>query len=204
VLFTLGAPTVEHSEANGAFVTSRKAKFQSQPAAIVFLRTMVDEYRGVYAIRARARDIVFRQRGCRPKDQIGQAIALGQWVQDNITYVMEMPETFQTPTTTVAESYGDCDDFSTLIASMCESIGIPCELVGMEWGSQFGDLGILARLFDQSRYYRHIFPRAVVNVGGRVIRIPLDATLSAPLDGRQDPIRIALAQGVRGLRIFVA
>lgn len=158
----------------------------------MFLRGMVDQYREVHPIVSRARDIVFRQYGCPMRDQLCQAIALGSWVQKNITYVQEMPERFQTPTTTVAEGYGDCDDFSSLTASMLEAIGITSELVGMQWGRGAG------------RFYKHIFPRAVVPVGGRLVTVPLDATLSAPVDGRQDPIRIARAKGVTDLELFVA
>lgn len=192
MLVHFGAPTLESSSATGATVTSRKVRFASQPEQIVWLRGMVDQYRETYLIRARARDIAFRQRGCPPKDQVSQALAIAGWVQDSITYVAEMPETFQTPTTTVSEGYGDCDDFTTLIASMCESIGIVTELVGLEWGT------------GAARYYRHIFPRAVIADGGRVYRVPLDATLSETLDGTQDPIRIAIARGVKGIKVFVA
>lgn len=192
MLVNFGAATLQTSDATGATVSSRKVRFGSQQEQIVWLRGMVDQYREVYAIRARARDIVFRQRGCAPKDQLCQAIAIASWVQDNITYVAEMPETFQTPTTTVAEGYGDCDDFTTLIASMCESVGIATELVGLEWGK--GDL----------RYYRHIFPRAVVAQGGKLYRIPLDATLETRVDGTADPIQIAQMRGVRNLTVFAA
>jgi transglutaminase-like putative cysteine protease len=192
VLVQFGAPIRESSSVTGATVTTRKVRFASQPEQILWLRGMVNSYREVYLIRSRARDIAFRQRVADPRDQIAQAVAIASWVQDNITYVQELPETFQTPTTTVSEGYGDCDDFSTLIASMCESIGIMTELVGMEWGK------------GASRYYRHIFPRAVVVRDGMVYRVPLDATLTNPVDGTQDPIRIALAKGVRDLRIFVA
>lgn len=192
MLINFGVPSFQSSEATGATVTERKVSFASQPQQIMWLRGMVDSYRETYPIRARARDIAFRQRSCPPRDPTCQALAIAGWVQDNITYVNEMPETFQTPTTTVAEGYGDCDDFSTLIASMCESLGIATELVGMEWGQ------------GAARYYKHIFPRAVVPQGGRVYRVPLDATLTTPVDGTQDPIRIALARGVKNLRIFVA
>lgn len=192
MLVNFGAPVLESSSVTGATVTSRKVRFASQPEQIVWLRGMVDQYRATHLVRSRARDIAFRQRGCPVKDQVCQALAIAGWVQDTITYVAEMPETFQTPTTTVSEGYGDCDDFSTLIASMCESIGIATELVGMEWGA------------GAARYYRHIFPRAVIGVGTRLYRVPLDATISETIDGTQDPIRIAIARGVTGLKVFVA
>lgn len=191
MLVNFGAPTVEAGAA-GDTVTTRKVRFGSQQEQIMWLRGMVDEYRGVYAIRSRARDIVFRQRGCAPKDQVCQALAIGSWVQDTITYVQELPETFQTPTSTVAQGYGDCDDFTTLIGALCESIGIETQLVGMEWGR------------GTARYFRHIFPRAIIPRGGRLYVIPLDATSSSPVDGTYDPITVAQRQGVRGLRLFVA
>lgn len=192
MLVHFGPRSFASSDVSGATVSERKVTFRSQQEQIVWLRGMVDQYRATYNIRTRARDIVFRQRLCAPRDMICQAIAIASWVQDTITYVQEMPETFQTPTTTISEGYGDCDDFSTLIASLCESIGIQCDLVGMQWGK------------GASRYYRHIFPRAVIAQSGKLYRVPLDATIPEPLDGTQDPIRIALARGVTGLRIFVA
>lgn len=196
MLVHIRPPVVEMSSASGATVATRKVRFGSQPEQIVYLRGMIEQYRETYQINAKARDVAFRQRGARPRDQVGQALAIGSWVQDTITYVNELPERFQTPPTTIAEGYGDCDDFSTLIGSMCESLGIAVELVGMEWGEGDG------------RSYKHIFPRAVVPMGQlggavRVVRVPLDATLTAPVDGRHDPIRIALARGVRNLRLFV-
>jgi len=143
---------------------------------INLLRMMVDEYRGAYAIRSRARDIIFRQYCVPPREKEKQALALADWVQRNITYVEEKPEVFQTPLHTVATGYGDCDDFVTLIAALCESVGIDCELVGMEWEGE----------------YRHIFPRAVIK--GR--RVPLDATLLGSVYDKRDPIDIALGWGV--------
>jgi hypothetical protein len=190
VLVSFGAPEVQSSAATGETVVQRTVSFGSQPEQIAWLRGMVDQYRSVHPIRSRARDIVFRQYVCPPKDQLCQALAIAQWVQNNITYVAEMPETFQTPTTTVAEGYGDCDDFSTLIGALCEAIGIPVELVGMQWGEGAG------------RYYKHIFPRALIVRPGKLYRVPLDATLSATVDGTQDPIRIALARGAERLQIF--
>lgn len=188
MIVSFGAASVRGSAATGDTVSERTVRFGSQAEQIIWLRRMVDQYRAVHAIRARARDIVFRQRGCEPKDKVGQALAIGAWVQDTITYVEEMPETFQTPTTTVAMGYGDCDDFSTLIASLLESIGIESELVGMEWDGHF----------------RHIFPRAVVRGRtGPAVLIPLDATLSISIYEVTDPIRLAQERGDK-VRIFVA
>lgn len=191
MLYTIGAPTLQTSQATGATVSSRKISFSSQEEQIRYLRSMVLEYRELYAIRARARDIAFRQNLCPPRDQVCQALAIAGWVQSSITYVQELPETFQTPTTTVAEGYGDCDDFTTLICSLCESIGIETQLVGMEWGP------------PHERFFRHIFPRAIIPSGGRIVVVPLDATLAAPVDGLTDPIKIGLERGLK-LRLYLS
>jgi transglutaminase-like putative cysteine protease len=185
-----GAPRVDTSLA-GDTVSTRKVSFGSQEEQIRYLRQVVDQYRGVYAIRARARDIAFRQRGCAPKDKRCQALAIGSWVQDNITYVEELPETFQTPTSTVAQGYGDCDDFVQLICAMLESIGIQSQLVAMQW-PEGGD-----------SYYRHIFARAVFSEGGQLVQLPLDATLGQSVYDQVDPIRLAVQRGKRPLTVFV-
>ena len=169
LLFT--PPEIEHGLA-GDEVSQRVVRVRGQPDQICMLRDMVNEYRNLYAIRARARDIVYRQWPTAPKDKKSQAIAIGRWVQDNISYIEEKPEVFQTPTHTVATGYGDCDDFVTLIGSLLEAIGIDSELVGLHWRGE----------------YRHIFPRAVMPWGERV---PLDATLNAPIDYLTDPIKLA-------------
>lgn len=192
MLVTIGAPEIASSDVTGAKVATRRLTFSSQQEAIMYLRGIVDAYRGTYAIVARARDIAFRQAYCPPRDQLCQALAIARYVQQNVTYVAELPERFQTPTTTLAEKYGDCDDFTTTIAALCEAIGIETELVGMEWGP------------PHDRYFRHIFPRALIpQKGGRIFRLPLDATLTRPVDDRANPIEIALKQGAN-LRLFIA
>lgn len=174
----LGAPRIETSIA-GDEVSQRVLRLRSQPEQIWYLRQMVNEWSGVYAIRARARDIVFRQYGCPPKNKVCHALAIGEWVQNTITYVEEKPEVFQTPTSTIAQGYGDCDDFTSLIGALGESIGLDVDLVGLEWWER-----------GSGREFRHIFPRAVVD--GFVV--PLDATLNAPIRYRTDPIAAALAK----------
>jgi transglutaminase-like putative cysteine protease len=189
VLF--GAPTFENTRPTGELVTLRRVSFSSQPEQIKFLRAMVDGYRSLNSIRERARDIVFRQYGCQPKDHPQHALALGSWVHRNVTYVQEIPEVFQTPTTTLVQRYGDCDDFTTLICSFLESVGIESELVGMEWGPP-GD-----------RSFHHIFPQARVYRRGALYRIPLDATICDPIEENKNPIKVALAKGAK-LRLFIS
>jgi len=173
----------------GDVVTTRKVSFASQKEQVDYLRSVVNQYRGVYAIRARARDIVFRQRMCAPKDKRAQALAIGSWVQDNITYVEELPETFQTPTSTVAQGYGDCDDYVQLICSLLESIGIDSELVALQWPAEDGE------------YFRHIYAVACFAEKGREVCLPLDATLGLSVYDLTDPIRIAQLAG-RKLTVY--
>jgi transglutaminase-like putative cysteine protease len=175
----------------GDEVTTRKVTFASQREQIRYLRSIVNQYREVYPIRARARDIVFRQRGCAPKDKRCQALAIASWVQDNITYVEERPETFQTPTSTVSQGYGDCDDHVQLVCAMIESIGIESELVALQWPD------------DDGEYFRHIYARAVISEGGRTSRLPLDTTLGRSVYDLVDPIQVAVQRG-KQLTVYVA
>jgi transglutaminase-like putative cysteine protease len=183
-------PRVEATVA-GDVVSTRRARFRSQQDQIVYLRNMVDVWREVAAIRARARDIVFRLNNCPVRNEVAYAIAIGRWVQGNITYVKELPEVFQTPTATVALGYGDCDDMSTLTACLLEGVGIESELVGLEWDAPPGT--------SVRRAFQHIFCRAKVGKWA----VPLDSTLQRPIEQLTDPIRIGRERGLR-LRIFVA
>ncbi len=185
MLYSISDPSVE-TGAGGDVVATRLLQARSQPDQIRIMRQMVDEFAQTYAIRSRARDIVFRVWPTAPKDKRGQAIAIGRWVQNNITYVEEDPEVFQTPTATVAMGYGDCDDMTDLVAALLQSIGITNELWGLEW----------------RREYRHIFPVAVVPGASGPERIPLDASLSTPIEHLTDPVAIA-RQRYGDVRVFV-
>jgi Transglutaminase-like superfamily len=179
----------------------RRAQFGSQAEQVGFLRQLVTAYRSLHTITALARDIVFRQHNCLPKRKLCHALAIGTWVQQNITYVNEGEETFQTPLATLRFRYGDCDCTTTLTASLLESIGIPCELVAVAWADPvrlFGRpvRGPWGKVFGRESF-RHIFPRALVPDGGRIRRVPLDATLDHPIEMLTDPVALAAARGVR-------
>lgn len=170
----------------GAGLRVRRIRTKTQEDHVAFLRKMVDAWKGNQLIRDKALDIVFRQGGCAPKDKRAHAMEIGRWAQRSITYVNDGGEQFQTPTRTLTHRFGDCDDFSTLIASLCESIGIRCQLAAIEWAGQF----------------RHIFPRALVpGPGGGQVLLPLDATLNRPIDALTDPVQIAIRRGDRP-RVF--
>lgn len=56
---------------------------------------------------------------------MGEVRALFDFVQNNIRYVRDVNgvETIQTPLKTLEYGAGDCDDKSTLLAAMLESLG---------------------------------------------------------------------------------
>ena len=185
-LVQLGAPQREMTV--GGVVTTRRGKFRTQADQIRYLRQMVKEYRGSATVRALARDIVFRQYNVEPRNEVGYALAIGSWVQANVTYVRELPEEFQTPTATIQMGYGDCDDFAVLTCALLEALGIESELVALEWDTPNG------------RGFGHIFARA--NVRG--MRVSLDATLELPIETMTDPVRMAQQMRLPGLRVMVA
>jgi transglutaminase superfamily protein len=195
------------SPIDGMPVSIGRAQFGSQAEQVAFLRQLVEGYKSTYTIAQLARDIVFRQRQCPPKKKACHALAIASWVQDNITYVNEGEETFQTPLHTLRVGYGDCDDFTTLIGAFLESLGIPVELVAVGWAGDelpFGQKasGPWRTLFAQESF-RHIFPRARISGPQGTRRLPLDATLSAPVSALTDPIELAKSMGVSSPRVLV-
>lgn len=98
------------------------------PGTIATVNKMVElvrEYRTNPAIFLLARKIIS---GLDQKDFIGEAALIHAFVRDKIRYVLDVAgvETLQTPTNTIRLKAGDCDDKSTLVASLLMSIGHPC------------------------------------------------------------------------------
>lgn len=87
--------------------------------------------------------------GLDQKDFSGEVRALHQYVRDRIRYVRDPigAELVQTPEATIRLGAGDCDDKSTLLASMLASIGVPPRFVavGMRPGS-YSHVYVEARL----------------------------------------------------------
>lgn len=61
--------------------------------------------------------------GLDSRDKAGQIAAVLDWVKQNIDFRGEYKETLQSPVVTMQLKGGDCDDHSTLIASLLKSIG---------------------------------------------------------------------------------
>ena len=66
-----------------------------------------------------------------PKDELGEVNELFLFVRDKVRYIRDVlhVETLATPTVTLARRAGDCDDKTTLLATLCESIGYPTHFV---------------------------------------------------------------------------
>lgn len=72
-------------------------------------------------------------RGLQQKDWIGEVRTLHAFVRDEVRYVMDTTdvELVQTPDATLRLMAGDCDDKSTLLCAMLESIGHPTRFVAI-------------------------------------------------------------------------
>lgn len=147
-------------------------EFKDLDEELRFLRRMVNRYRAVPAIRELATTIIGNA-GVPMREKKQQALAIGEWVRDNVYYVHELPERFAYPDETLRSKHGDCDDFTTLIASLLESIGIPAVMVVMKVDGRWS----------------HIFPAARMPSG----LLPLDATNRFGID--VNPIEHAKTRG---------
>lgn len=190
--FDAGPELLEETIA-GDLVGTRIGVFRSQADQVHYLRQLVSEATPLASIRARARDIVFRVHNAPQRNHAAYAVAIAKWVKANIQYVNESPEVFQDPPTTLAMGYGDCDDMVTLVAALCESLGIETQIVGMEWEHP-----------TTGRAFQHIFARAVIPLaGGKSWYVPLDVTLERPVEDLTDPIKLAMEMG-HDLRVVIA
>lgn len=165
---------------NGRRVIHRWADFGSIEDQLQYLRTMVDIYRATTFARELSLRIL-TEAGIPDYNKPAQAVAIAEWVKKNIRYINEFPETFQTPPRTVEIEAGDCDDHTTLIASLCGNIGVPTEVVGMKVDD----------------VWKHVFPVAIfTSKSGKQIPMCLDSTLkNHPIKEFVNPAQMVRAQG---------
>lgn len=114
--------------------------------------------------------------GLRQKDRIGEIRALFDYVQNNIRYVRDIREveTLQFPEQTMSQESGDCDDKSTLLASLLESIGHPTRFVAVGF---------------KPGHYSHVFVDTRIGQNGW---LTLDTTEPHPMGWRPPGIVEAL------------
>lgn len=151
-----------------------KVRFKSLDDELKFLRNTVTHFRQVPEIRNLALEIV-RNSNAVSRDKRAQALEIARWVQHEIYYIHELPERFQTPTETLRLRAGDCDDSTTLIASLLESVGIPSRLVVMRINGAWS----------------HIFPAAILKEG----LLPLDSTGTMDVSEVTNPVKWVQARG---------
>lgn len=99
------------------------------------------------------------------KDRRGEVNAVFTFVRDHIRYVRDIRglETVQTPPVTLDLAAGDCDDKSTLLAAMLESIGFATRFVAVGHSSP--------------NSYSHVYVEVLMGSTW----VPLDATMPHPV-----------------------
>lgn len=99
-------------------------------ATLKVMSKLVKTYKSQQPIRELA---LFLRRDVRPKDYVGELKKIHAFVRDEISYVKDIHgiETIHTPIQTLRLKAGDCDDKSTLVASLLESIGHPTRFVAV-------------------------------------------------------------------------
>lgn len=87
-----------------------------------YMRAFAEEYKIHPAVRTLALSLV---RTLPQKDYAGEVCAVWDYVKNRVRYVRDIRgvETLQTPVKTLEYGQGDCDDKSTLLASMLGSLG---------------------------------------------------------------------------------
>jgi transglutaminase-like putative cysteine protease len=88
-----------------------------------------------------------------PRNPEMLARAIQAWMQQNIRYLREAPETLVHPRRTLDWRVGDCDDMTILTCAALRGAKIPCRAVFVGWSPQ-GSLGTIP--------LRHVFPEAFV------------------------------------------
>jgi transglutaminase-like putative cysteine protease len=142
-------------------------------ATIAAMREMVNRCKVNPVIRQMATTIAFLQP---EKDYRAEAEAIFNEVRDGIRYMRDVNgvETLQEPDITAVTRLGDCDDQSTLLATLLESIGVPTRFVVAGYGGP---------------HYEHVYLQAWLDEDGWV---DMDATEPHPMGwAPPDPTVIA-------------
>lgn len=130
-------------------------------ATLKLMSGLVKKFKRDPMIRDTATSLVA---GLRPRDWTGEARRLYEYVRDHIRYTRDVSgvETLQTPPVTMEMEAGDCDDKSTLLAALLESIGHPTSFV--------------ATGYREPQVFSHVYVETLL--GKRWV--PLDASTDKP------------------------
>lgn len=132
------------------------------------MRRFVNQYKRSPEVRETALSLISE---LRPKDWLGEINAVFSYVRDSIRYARDVRgvETLQIPSVTMDLGAGDCDDKSTLLASLLESIGHPTRFVAIG--------------YTKPHTYSHVYVET--KHGARWM--PLDATVPMALGWKPRP-----------------
>ena len=99
-------------------------------ATLRLMSALVQRYKRTPRMRDAAIDLI---RELPPKDWSAEVRALFEFVRDRVRYTRDIRgvETVQTPDVTLDLEAGDCDDMSTLLATLLEVIGHPTRFVAV-------------------------------------------------------------------------
>lgn len=118
---------------------------------------------------------------CEPRDSACEIRRIWSFVQQNVRYVYDPPDTdtFATAKQTLLAGGGDCDDFTILFAALLKGVGFSC---------------VVARVVstaDAPSQWVHVYPMVGCNKDEldpeRNTYVPLDATLKGLRPGDQYP-----------------
>lgn len=114
------------------------------------MRQLINEYKKQVEIIDTAIQVVFL---VPEKDEMSEIDALFNFVRDNIRYTRDVHgvETLANPAITLQRKVGDCDDKTTLFATLAEAIGYPTQLV---MAGYYG-----------SRDFEHVYCRVLTSQG---------------------------------------
>ncbi|MCH8290274.1 transglutaminase domain-containing protein [Candidatus Poribacteria bacterium] len=153
----------ENQQSESALSSPMKVIKKNAPTmsdSVRIIRKMIDKFKIDSQIITLTRRIIPEVKNF---DWRNELATLYNWVQGNIRYVRDPLgiDAFQTPLRTLELQSGDCDDMTSLIGAMAESIGYPIALVVSQT--------------DPDGTFNHIFPVAVLPNGDTAV---LDATNS--------------------------
>lgn len=118
------APQIQLSATPLTYANGLRGIFQT----IQLMRDIVNCYKVDPAVRQAAVSLIFLTP---EKDETSEARAIFEYVRDHIRYIRDIVnvETIATPDKTLQCQMGDCDDQSSLLASMLESVGYETRFV---------------------------------------------------------------------------
>lgn len=114
-------------------------------ATLRIMSQLVKEYKKSMQVRSTTLQLIAE---CGQKDWSCEVRQLHAFVRDQIRYVGDVRdvETVQTPDITLQLRAGDCDDKSTLLAAMLESIGHPTRFVAIGFQA-----GVFAHVYVETK-----------------------------------------------------